>query len=287
MKPPFKPQHFKAFIAVLILLLVVKILWFAVQVLWLPKSGIDQPKEQSGKALYYRVKLAPNDLPPPRRTPTKPANSQRGSINQLKLLALYNAKDITVVTVTYQGRSKVLARGENINGFVLKGAGMNYAVFARGGQRYKLYLDKTKGQAPVSVVQPSKPKPAAKKPQPKKPKTVSKNGEIKDLGDRKVIDRSLVDYYKKNYDEIGRNIGVAESKSGKGLNGFQITFVRRGSDFAKLGLRRNDVIKAINGQPINSYKAAMDLYRRIDTIDNMTFTIERGNKEMELEYEVN
>ncbi len=286
MKPPFKPHHFKAFVSVLVLLLIVKILWFVVQVLWLPKSGIDQPKEQNGKALYYRVKLAPNDLPPPRKV-SKSTNSQRGSINEIKLLALYNAKDATVVTVTYQGRSKVLAKGENINGFVLKGAGMNYATFARDGQKYKLYLDKTKGQIPTSVVQPTKPKSVAKKPQPKKPKAASKSGEIKDLGDRRVIDRSLVDYYKKNYDEIGRNIGVAESKGGNGLNGFKITFVRRGSDFAKLGLRRNDVIKAINGQPINSYKAAMDLYRRMDTIDNMTFTIERGNKEMELEYEVN
>jgi general secretion pathway protein C len=112
-------------------------------------------------------------------------------------------------------------------------------------------------------------------------------GEITDAGDRKIIDKSVIDYYRKNFKEIGRNIGIAESRKGGALDGFKVTFVRRGSDFEKLGLQRNDVIKAVNGEPVNSYKAAMDIYRKVGTMDNMTLTINRGNEEMELEYEVN
>ena len=66
-----------------------------------------------------------------------------------------------------------------------------------------------------------------------------------------------------------------------------MNFIRRGSDFSKLGLKRDDVIKAVNGQPIRSYKAAMDVYRKVGDMENMTLTIKRGDEEMELEYEVN
>ncbi len=77
-------------------------------------------KIKGGKALYYRVKLSPNEAPAP--TTTKPLQTA-GSIKDIKLLAIYNASDVTVVTVEYKRKTKVLAKGEAINGFVLEGAG--------------------------------------------------------------------------------------------------------------------------------------------------------------------
>jgi type II secretion system protein C len=280
MKHLFKPAYFRILMAVLVLLLVIKIVWFLVTSAWLPKHGIDQPLDDGVKALYYRVRLTPNDAPPPKRTVPKRVVREGGSINDLKLQAIYHAQDATVVTVTYRGKSKVLSKGEDINGFVLEGAGRDYATFSKEGKSYKVQLDKGKTQAAsgrsrqVQAVAKSTPGNA-------------KKGEITDAGDRKVVDKSVIDYYRKNFKEIGRNIGIAESRQGGALDGFKVTFIRRGSDFEKLGLKRNDVIKAVNGQPVNSYKAAMDIYRKVGTMDNMTLTINRGNEEMELEYEVN
>ncbi len=280
MKHLFKPQHFRVLMAIVGLLLLIKIVWFLVQMLWLPQSGIDQPEEQGSKALYYRVKLTPNDAPPPKKTAPKPTPSQTGTIGDLKLLAIYHAKDATVVTVSYRGKSKVLSKGEDVNGFVLEGAGINYATFSKNGKSYKVLLDKGKQIGSVAT-HPSTVTAAPQRP------AASAKGEITDAGDRKVIDRSVIDYYRKNFREIGRNIGIAESRKGDGLAGFKVTFVRKGSDFEKLGLKRNDVIKAVNGEPVTSYKAAMDIYKKVGTMDNMTLTIERGNEERELEYEVN
>ena len=88
-------------------------------------------------------------------------------------------------------------------------------------------------------------------------------------------------------DDIYKNIGIAEVKDGKDLKGFKITFVRKDSHFAKLGVRRDDVIKSINGQEINSYNSAFSMYKNIQNVDNLTPVIQRGKEEMELEYEIN
>ena len=111
MKHLFKPQVVKGLWALLILLLVVKSVWFFVEVLWLPTIGVDHVEEKGGKALYYRVKLSPNEAPAP--TTTKRPVQTAGSIKDIKLLAIYNASDVTVVTVEYKRKTKVLAKGES------------------------------------------------------------------------------------------------------------------------------------------------------------------------------
>ena len=64
-----------------------------------------------------------------------------------------------------------------------------------------------------------------------------------DAGDHKIVDKSLIEHYAKNMDDIYKNIGIREIKKGNDLDGFSISFVRKGSPFEKLGVRRGDVIK--------------------------------------------
>lgn len=275
MKHLFKPEVAKGLWSVLILLLVIKMAWFAVELLWLPTTGVEHSEERGAKALYYRVKLSPSDAAAP--TLTRPVQTA-GSIKDIKLLAIYNASDVTVVTVEYKGKTKVLAKGEEINNFVLEGAGSNYATFSKNAKTYQVNLIVSrKGDESIKSAQPS----AA----PSSENRVE--GEVVDAGDHKIVDRSLVDYYAKNMDDIYKNIGIREIKKGKDLEGFSISFIRKGSPFEKLGLQRGDVIKAVNGQKIDSYNAAFDVYKNISNIDNMTLVIQRGKEEMELEYEVN
>ena len=281
MKHLFKPQIFKAILAVLVLLLIVKTLWFVIEILWLPATGVDQASKKSGKALYYRVKLTPNKIAAPT---TKPSTVRRsGSIDEIKLLAIYNASDVTVVTVEHKAKTKVLSRGDKINGFVLEGAGSNFATFSKNAKTYKVMLLKGKnlgaGKPSSSVAKHVKKEVAKPASQPL--------GEVTDAGDHRVIDRSLLEHYAKNMDDIYKNIGITELKEGKDLKGFRITFVRKDSPFEKLGVRRDDVIKSINGQAINSYNAAFEAYKNIQNIDNLTLVIQRGKEEMELEYEIN
>jgi general secretion pathway protein C len=107
-----------------------------------------------------------------------------------------------------------------------------------------------------------------------------------DAGDHKIVDKALIDHYSKNLKEIYKNIGIGESKV-NGKTKFKITFVKRGSPFAKLGVKRGDIINSLNGQEINSEADAFRILKDIDNIENITLGIVRGKKEMELEYEIN
>jgi len=281
MKQLFKPHIYKIIVMILALFLLVKLIWFVISWIWLPSSGVDHVMQKGGKSLYYRVKLTPNTI----SAPVKQAQTtikQEGSIDDIILLSIYNSKEATVVTVQYKGKTKVLSRDDEINGFVLKGAGNNFATFIKNEKNYKLMLLKgkntnqgtsyTSNQAANTSVTQASPKVA---------------GDIVDAGDRKIVDRSLIDHYANNIDDVYKNIGIADLKEGNKLKGFQISFVRRDSPFSKLGVKRGDIIKSINGQEINSYNAAFGVYKNIKDIDNLTLVIQRGSEEMELEYEIN
>jgi len=277
MKHLFKPQEFKGLWPLVIIVLVVKILWFFVEIVWLPSTGIQQSEESGPKALYYRVKLGPNEAAAP-TTKQEPLQSA-GSIKDIRLLAIYNASDATVVTVEHQNKTKVLAKGESINGFVLESAGSNYATFSKNAKIYQIDLIvSAKGKGSIkSAVSSASPDSSVQKVQ----------GEVVDAGDHKIVDKSLVEHYSKNMGDLEKNIGIKEIKKGNKLTGFSISFIRKGSLFEKLGVRRGDVIKTVNGQQIDSYNAAMDVYKNLSDMDNMTLVIQRGKEEMELEYEVN
>jgi len=281
MKHLFSAQVLKNILAILVLLLIIKTLWFVIEILWLPTTGVNHVSEKAGKALYYRVKLTPNKVAAPRTT-SPVVHRRSSSIKDIKLLAIYNASDMTVIAVEYKGKTKVLSRGDEINGFVLEGAGSNFATFSKHAKSYKVMLlkGKTSGQGKVTPVMSTLA--------PKKQNGESKSlGEVTNMGDHRVIDRALLDHYANNMDDIYKNIGISELKEGSNLKGFRITFVRKDSPFEKLGVRRDDVIKSINGQEINSYSAAFEAYKNIKNIDNLTLVVQRGKEEMELEYEIN
>ncbi len=275
----------KKLIVLFVVVVIVKALWVMVALLWFPSGGVDHLEEKDNKALYYRVKLTPNEAPAPaikkKETKFKPA----GSIKDIKLLAIYNASDTTVITIQYKSKTKVLAKGEDINGFVLEGAGSDFAHFSKHGKRYEVVLEKIKKRAPqrdYTVKQPSQKSFDSQKSRGSVPE-----GDVTDAGDHKIIDKSLFDHYAKNMDDIYKNIGIAEIKKGKVTKGFRISFVKKDSPFSKLGLQRNDIIKSVNGQAVNSYNAAFGIYKNIKNVENLTLVIERGKEEMELEYEIN
>ena len=285
MKHLFKSHIFKSILTVLIILLVVKILWMVVQMLWLPSEGVEQKEKIGGKSLYYRVKLTPNEALP---KPVKKKPVIAGSIKDITLVAVYNSSDTTVVTIEYKRKSKILGRGDVMNGFTLVGGGSTYATFNKDNKTYQVNLKKAKkSSASNSSIRPASNHKRPASENKSASATTQVEGDVVDAGDHKIVDKSLIDHYANNMDDIYKNIGITEVKKGNDLQGFKITFVKRGSPFAKLGLKRGDIIKSINGEVIDSYNAAFNSYKNIKDVENLTLVIIRGKKEMELEYEIN
>jgi len=257
----------------LIIFTFVKVFWVVIETFVLPKNGINYAEVATSKSLYYRVKIVKQEY-----QKTKPIIKKHiSNIKDIQLIAIYSDLDYVVVTIIYKNKTKVLEKGDKINGFKLISGTKDYALFEKNNKHYKVELIKSKLNTQSSI------------------KTISSNVKqskeinseaIVDEGDHKVIDRKIFEHFANNMDDIYKNIGIKEINK-KNKKEFQITFVKRGSPFAKLGIKRGDIIKSINGQEIDSYGAAFKAYGGIKGANMLTVVIVRNNKELELEYEIN
>jgi general secretion pathway protein C len=275
MKQIINDKHFSIIIFLLAIVVAVKVLWLAISWFLLPNSGEEYAQEKKGKALYYRVKLtnAAAAITPAVSSVKKApvVSSMRG----IKLLALYNASDALVVTVSKGSKTTVMGKGEKIDGFTLSSAGPNYAMFSKGGKDFKLSL--------INVKNSGK---GASSPRGTVPNDVKPSAEIIEEDGKKLIQRDLLTSYTKDVDKIWKDIGIGENKVNGKLNGFKINFVKKGSDFEKLGLKRGDILMAINAEELNSYSAAMGFFKDINNIENLTLTVQRNGTSKEIEYEI-
>lgn len=281
MKPLFKQQLIITIKILLIVLILVKIIWVILEKLFLAQTGVSEIQKVGGNALYYRVRLTPNKAPAPEvvKKTIKPVIIS--SIRDIILIAIYNGEDNTVVTLRYKGKTKVLSSKDTINGFTLEGATNSYAIFSKANKKYKLFLKtSSKGKKAFKVNTPAYIPPTAVV------KKTESDGII-DVGDRRLVSKSLVEHYTKNIKDVYKNIGISEIKDKTGFKGFKISFIRRGSPFEKLGVKRGDIIKSVNGIQIDSYQSAFAVYKKVADITNITMVVDRNNQEVELEYEVN
>jgi general secretion pathway protein C len=278
MKALTKNKLFSTLIYFLSIIVIIKVIWMAVSLFLLPNHGEEYAKDTKAKALYWRVKLsnpAKTIAPPPDVKPTvvPVVASMRG----IKLLALYNASDALVVTVEKANKTTVLSKGDEIDGFKLSSASLNYAIFTKGGKEFKLNISQIKSTNKGSAITPVKKTIVS-------PKN-NKKGIIEEDG-KKLINRNLLTSYTKDVDKIWKDIGIGENKIDGKLNGFKINFVKKGSDFEKLGLKRGDILTAINAEELNSYGAAMTFFKDIENIENLTLTVQRNGRSEDLEYEI-
>jgi general secretion pathway protein C len=75
---------------------------------------------------------------------------------------------------------------------------------------------------------------------------------------------------------------VIEPQTG---GGFTVRQIQPGSLYAELGLRAGDVIKTVNGQPINTAEDAIKLYQQMPNIPSVQIEITRGGKPENLYYQ--
>ncbi len=275
MKQIINPKLFSTIIFLLSIILLVKVLWTVVSIMFLPKVGEEVNPTIKSKALYYRVKLsstAPTIIKEDK--PKKVISSMRG----IKLIAIYNSSDVIVATVEKGRKTLVLGKDDNIDGFILKSAGSDYVIFSKASKEFKLTLNETKTVGGRGEIRPTKQKP--KVPKSKKSVDIIENNGIK------IVNRNLLTSYKSNPKNIWKDIGILENKVNGKLNGFKINYVKRGSDFEKLGLKRGDILTAINAEKLDNLGAVMALYGDINNIEELTLTVERNGKSEDIEYEI-
>ena len=68
-------------------------------------------------------------------------------------------------------------------------------------------------------------------------------------------------------------------------DGLALTYIKQGSMFMKLGLKRGDVITGLNGKPINSPEDAFSFYKSLETGSDISLSIRRNGKSETINYQ--
>lgn len=77
-----------------------------------------------------------------------------------------------------------------------------------------------------------------------------------------------------------RNATLIPSSGG----GFLVRQIQSGSLYQKLGLHVGDVIKSVNGQPINTAEDALKLYQQMASLNSVNLEVTREGKSLSLTY---
>jgi len=296
-----KKKSLSVFVPLLAGLFVSKALWVGVDYKFLPKEGVEKEHKSQIKPLYYRYTLASKkDVPKPVIKKRKPVIKKHKvkakpkakplQIRKFKLKGIiYENPKQGIATIEYLGKSFVLAINEEIEGFKLVEFQPKAIIFERDGKTYKLDLF----SEPKNKIKNTKKRVFNKTTKinnmPKKKEETPKQTEKEDIqqdGDVTVISKNLFDKYKKDIGAIRKNIGVSAYMEGDKLKGFKVRYIKKGSDFDRVGIKTGDIITAINGEELTDLSVPMKFFSNLDEITNATITIQRGNEEKELEYEV-
>ncbi len=275
MKKLINSKHLSTLIFILSIMVIVKIIWITISILFLPATGEEYKEPNRVKKLYYRVRLTNESKVIIPIKPVKKSTTQVSSMRGYKLLGLYNSKEMIVVTVEKGRKTTVLTKGEEINGFVLISAGKDYAIFKKSGEEFKLSLASAKNTSNRIKHQPKIKRPS-----------LATSSAIVDNGGVKHIPRSLLTSYTKDMDKIWKDIAIMKHQTNGKLDGYKINYVKKGSDFEKLGVIQGDILVEINAEPLTSLSAAMNFFKEINNIENLTLTVIRNGKREDIEYEI-
>jgi general secretion pathway protein C len=70
------------------------------------------------------------------------------------------------------------------------------------------------------------------------------------------------------------------------INGFRVLDMQPGSIYEQLGLQRMEVIKGVNGEPVDSVQKAMELYNTLKNGTQVKMQIERNGKSDTFNYDI-
>jgi type II secretion system protein C len=107
----------------------------------------------------------------------------------------------------------------------------------------------------------------------------------KEGGGKFTIDQAEIDNALQNLDKLYTDIRAVPNFSGGKVSGMKILSVKRGSMFSKLGLRRGDVLKRINGMELD-VKRGFEIFNTLKDEKSITLDLVRQGQATTLDYEI-
>jgi len=150
-------------------------------------------------------------------------------------------------------------------------------VLLREGKKETLEL--------LAEPQPAKERPRAVASTQRPPSTIGRG--VRRLGsNRWSISREEVELAKANMSQLMTQVRIVPNFSEGKPDGFKLLSIKRGSIFDRLGLRNGDVIRSINGVPLDNPQKVFEVYGELESGQSIAVDILRGKREQTFNYEL-
>jgi len=176
------------------------------------------------------------------------------NLNFIKLKAVYKNKNNGFIIIEDKGKTIFLNLYKIYQGYKLIYIGNTFAIFSKNGKKYKISF-----------------------------KNIKENTNVKIIENTSFINirKKIFEEYRNNLNKIWNNIGIIKVKEG-----YKITYIKKGSIFSKIGLKKGDVLLEINGRKLKNDADAWEIYKNADKINYFEIKIKRRNKIKVLNYEL-
>ncbi len=192
----------------------------------------------------------------------------------LKLVGtiIHGARHLSVATVQISGKDiQAVMEGEEVEGMAKIREIQRFKVIFRNLRSRKLeYIEiKDEGKLKMGI---------ASNGAPKEPEAEQTNF---------TFQRSEINKYLENLPRVlqdAKAVPYVAPGSGGEVSGFKIVAMKSGSIYEKLGLKRGDIIKGVNGEPVDTPQKAMELYQALKSADDIQLEVTRGGSSTTLNY---
>jgi len=136
----------------------------------------------------------------------------------------------------------------------------------------------------IDIFGPPKRGPVASAPSARAP--ADKSATVRSEGEgRYTVDKREIDDAIQNLDKLYTQIRAVPNFSGGKVSGMKVLSVKSGSIFAKLGLRRGDVLQKINGMELD-VRRGFEIFNQLKEESNIRLDLIRQGQPTTLEYEI-
>ncbi len=236
-------------------MLIVALIYLVMSILkiFLPISSVELQKDiDFNFAFNYSLQNIYKDK-------IKKKDSQNRSSMSFELIGIYSDGNNSVVIISKDKRTEVIAVGEVFEGFKLTGTTSILAIWDKNGIRHELSIEDTRDREIRNSYKIENEDPLATR-------------------DIKYTD---IQYYKNNPQKLWDEININKTK-----NGYMITKIKKNSKLSTLGLKNGDIIKVVNGKELINDSDAIKLYKDIKSAEFVTITVLRDDKYIDIDFNI-
>jgi type II secretion system protein C len=188
--------------------------------------------------------------------------------------------------IEVNGQTQVVGTGELISGMTVTAVTAYSVTLEAQGQIQVLEMD-SGGQVvglptpsqPVAVATPEVTEPVSEPDADADSESVPEGG----VEDAILTQRELRNILDNPAEFAGKGFRMKPVLKGGDIIGMRVNMRDQNHPLARLGVQNGDVVKSLNGTPINGPEALSSIYRVLRNTSNLSFEVERGGKDEKIE----